>query len=198
MQLKHRPTPLRGYGPDGSAARRHPLRNAVAPLVLRSTWALPRPSRLPRGSRWRGPHQQRPLRPRRQICLAPYAGWLTLHARRHHGEVGPLAWGVMLPGPSPPAVASLGRGDARLLAQPLSGPLQAGVGLLPPPLPAAPRARLAARFPGRPSCRGGDGLTTFRHCSKGGEGRSTPPVGRHLRRGKMEPPDLPTRLLAHA
>jgi hypothetical protein len=42
--------------------------------------------------------------------------------------------------------------------QPLSGPLQAGLRLLPPPLPAALSAHLTMRFP----LREGYGLTTFR------------------------------------
>ena len=79
--------------------------------------------------RWRGPHQQGSLRPRRQFCLARYAGWLTVHVRRHPREVSPLSGGVM--------------------SQPLSGPLPAGLRFLPRPLPAAPSARLAARFPSR-------------------------------------------------
>jgi hypothetical protein len=62
-------------------------------------------------------------------------GSLVTEDRR---EGSPLAGGVMF--------------------QPLSGPLQAGLRLLPAPLPAAPSARLAARFP----LRGGYGLTTLR------------------------------------
>jgi len=83
-------------------------------------------------SRWRGPHQQRSLRPRRQICFAPYAGCLTVHGRPHPGEVGLLSRGVISPS-----------------AQLLSGPLQAGLRFLPRPLPAAPSARLAAGLPSR-------------------------------------------------
>src|SRR4051812_31088556 len=94
-----------------------------------------------------------------------------------HREVSPVSRGVMLPE-----------------AQPLSGRLQAGVGLLPDPLPAAPWARLAVRFPWRED----DGLTTLHRCTKGGEGRSCSPVVRHLRRGMLEPPDLTTHLLVQA
>src|SRR5712692_2558510 len=38
-------------------------------------------------------------------------------------------------------------GDVAAEAQPLSAPLQSGFRLLPPPLPAAPSAALASRFP---------------------------------------------------
>src|SRR5262249_36486560 len=94
----------------------------------------------------RGPRQQRSLRPRRHICFVPYAGWRTVHVRRHQREVGPLSRGVRLP--------------------PLSGPLQTGIRLLPPPLPAAPSAGLAVGFPLREDY----GLTTFR--GGNGVGRS--------------------------
>src|SRR5262245_24948162 len=57
----------------------------------------------------------------------PEVGWLTVHARRHHGEVCPLSGGVM--------------------SQPLSGPLQTGLRFLPDPLPAAPSAHLTTRLP---------------------------------------------------
>ena len=58
-----------------------------------------------------------------------------------------------------------------VMLQPLSGRLQAGFGLLPPPLPAVVSASLASRFPKRPCSRvgrtwGDDGLTTFRACSR--------------------------------
>src|SRR6266705_592615 len=49
--------------------------------------------------------------------------------------------------------------DVAFLAQPLSGPLQTGVGLLPPPVPAAPPAPLAVRFPAARSRRQATGLT---------------------------------------
>ena len=89
--------------------------------------------------RWRLEHQQRSLRPRRHICIPAYAGWLTVHARRHQREVCTLSGRVML--------------------QPLSGPLQVGLRFLPDPLPAAPSAHLTTRFPQRE----GYGLTTLRH-----------------------------------
>src|SRR5262245_25016378 len=58
----------------------------------------------------------RTLRPRRQICIPAYAGWLTVHARRHHGEVCPLTGGVMY--------------------QTLSGPLSADLSVLHHHIPA--------------------------------------------------------------
>src|SRR5262249_25447222 len=82
----------------------------------------------------------------------PNAGWLSVHARRHHGEVCPLSGGVMW--------------------QPLSGPLPAGLRLLPDPLPAVPSARLAVRFPLREDY----GLTTLR-CGHTAWVRSRPYAG---------------------
>jgi hypothetical protein len=79
------------------------------------------------------------LRSRRHICITACAGWLTVHARRHQREVCPLLRGVML--------------------QPLSAPLQNGIRFLPPPLPAAPSAHLAVRFPSSPLAYGA-GRTT--------------------------------------
>ena len=80
------------------------------------------------------------------------------------------------------------------MSQPLSGPLQAGLRFLPHPVPAAPSARLAARFP----LREGYGLTTFRPWNAGGLGRASAPVARHLRRTSSERPDLATHLLVQA
>jgi hypothetical protein len=45
----------------------------------------------------------------RQICIARYAGWLTVHARRHPREVCPLARGVMSPSGSTPIRSITGR-----------------------------------------------------------------------------------------
>src|SRR5260370_42478161 len=59
-------------------------------------------------------------------------------------------------------------GDVAAEAQPLSAPLQDGLRMLPPPLPAAPSASLASRFPSSLPCRGDDGLTTFRRCHRVG------------------------------
>src|SRR5260370_23143882 len=60
------------------------------------------------------------------------------------------------------------RGDVAAEAQPLSAPLQSGVRLLLPPLPAVPSASLASSFPDRPCHWGNDGLTTFRCCHRVG------------------------------
>jgi hypothetical protein len=111
------------------------------------------------------------LHSRRHICDACYAGWLTVHARQHPREVCPLSRGAML--------------------QPLSGPLTVGLRFLPRPVPAAPSARLAVRFPpegrttGLPRCA----AETLR-----GLGPASTPVARHLRRGSSEAPDLATYL----
>jgi len=48
IRLKHRTTPLRGTTGRGSTGPRHPLRSAVAPLALGSTWTVLRQSRLPK------------------------------------------------------------------------------------------------------------------------------------------------------
>jgi hypothetical protein len=91
-----------------------------------------------------------------------------------HREVSPVSRGV--------------------LSQPLSGPLQAGLRLLPDPLPAAPCGRLTAAVPGRrTSSREGNGLTTFRRRNpREGVGGVSPPVARHLRGRSSEPPNLAT------
>jgi hypothetical protein len=102
-------------------------KHAVSPIGLGVHLSVPTPVPATERIRWRRPHQLRSLRPRHQICDTPYAGWLTLHARRHQREVCPLSGGVML--------------------QPLSSPLQVGIRLLPPPLPAAPSVGLAACLP---------------------------------------------------
>ena len=110
----------------------------------------------------------------------PNAGWLTVHARRHQREVCPLARGVML--------------------QPLSAPLQNGIRFLPPPLPAAPSARLAARVPWAPLVCGAGRTTGLPRSADVPEwlGRISTPVARHLRRGSSGPPDLATYLLVQA
>ncbi len=138
-QLKPRTTSLRDTTRCDSAARRHLFDRTRSPH-----WSWGRPGRYydragyRNDFQWRQEHPQRPLRPRRHICLTAYAGWLTVHARRPHGEVCPLSGGVRF--------------------QPLSGPLPAGLRFLPDPLPAVPSVALASRLP-----RGeDDGLTTFR------------------------------------
>jgi len=80
------------------------------------------------------------------------------------------------------------------MSQPLSGPLPAGLRLLPDPLPAAPSVDLAIALPGRED----DGLTTLRHGNLHGLGPASTPVARHLRRGSSETPDLATYLLVQA
>src|SRR5262249_27433334 len=85
---------------------------------------------------------------RRHICFAPRVSWPRLS--RDGRPEGSL-----------PAFAA---GPCRRVAQPLSGPLPAGVRLLPPPLPAAPSAPLAVRCPSRE----GYGFTTFRRCHGAG------------------------------
>ena len=147
------------------------------PLGLRKTWTLLRQSRLPSCLRWRKPHQQRPLRSRRHICIASYAGWLTVHVRPHQREVCSLAGGVM--------------------SQPLSSPLQVGIRFLPPPLPAALSGRLAAPLP-----VGYPGEQRAYHVPRveplGGLGRASTPVVQHLRVPSSERHNLTTYLLVQA
>jgi hypothetical protein len=90
-------------------------------------------------------------------CITASAGWLTVHARRHLREVGPLSGGVML--------------------QPLSGPLQVGLRFLPHPLPAAPSVGLAASLPRR------GGLRAYHvpQTEPRGLGRASGPVALGLR-----------------
>jgi hypothetical protein len=116
------------------------------------------------------------LRPRRHLCITAYAGWLTVHARRHPREVCPLAGGV--------------------LSQPLSGPLQVGIRFLPPPLPAALSGRLAAPLPVD------TGEQRAYHVPRvellGGLGRASTPVVQHLRVPSSERHNLTTYLLVQA
>src|SRR5262245_19650126 len=82
------------------------------------------------------------------------------------------------------------------MLQPLSEPLQPGLRLLPDPLPAAPKSFVRAAFP--PSLprggREGGRATGLPRCAEvtRSQGRSSSPVVQHLRRGKLEPPDLTT------
>ena len=78
----------------------------------------------------------------------PQVGLLTVHVGQHQREVCRLSRGVM--------------------SQPLSDPLQIGLRLLPPPLPAASSASLASCFPVRQLLvlPGDYGLTTFRRCTR--------------------------------
>jgi len=164
IRLKHRTTPLRDLIGSGSAGPRYPLRDAVAPLALGSTWTVLWQSRRPKigGGRTTG------VAARDRSALPPEAGWLSVPVRRHPREVSSLSRGVM--------------------SQPLSGPLQAGLRFLPRPLPAAPSAHLAAGLPSRED----DGLTTLHRRNPRGLGPAFTPVALHLRRGTLQPPDLAT------
>ncbi len=71
-----------------------------------------------------------------------------------------------------------------VMSQPLSGPLQAGLRLLPRPLPAAPSARLAAGLPSRED----DGLHTLHRRNPRGLGPASTPVARYLRRASSGAP----------
>jgi hypothetical protein len=142
------------------------------PLAVGSTWTLLRQCRLPRCFRWRRPHQQGSLRPRRQICVAPCAVWLTVHARRHQREVCPLSGGVATP------------------IRPITGRL-----LLPP----SSSTRSPIGLPcGSLSLTGG--LRAYHVASRKprGLGPAPTPVARHPRRVSSEHPDLATHLLVQA
>jgi len=52
---------------------------------------------------------ERALRSRQHFCITAYAGWLTVHVRRHLGEVCSLSGGVMSPGGSTPIQPITGR-----------------------------------------------------------------------------------------
>ncbi len=104
IRLKHRSTPLRGTTGHSSAGPRHPLRNAVARLAG-TTWTVLRQSRLPKIGGGRTYGRCRP----KQICLAPWAGWLSVPIRRHPGEVSSLSRGVTSPGGSTPIRPVTGR-----------------------------------------------------------------------------------------
>jgi len=85
-------------------------------------------------------------------------------------------------------------------AQPLAAPLQHGIRLLPPPLPAAPSAPLAVCFPSTPLVYGAGETTGLPRSADVPEwkGRISTPVARHLRRRSSVPPDLATYLLVQA
>jgi len=115
---------------------------------------------------------------RRHVCSAS-------SSRFAHGSRTPTPEGSL------PAFAA---GWCRRVAQPLSGPLQAGLRLLPPPLPAAASAPLA-RQPSRTGRRRAYHVAPLSPC---GLGRASPPVVPQLRRRSSEPPDLTTYLLVQA
>src|SRR5262249_59944399 len=75
-----------------------------------------------------------------------------------------------------------------LFPPPLPPPFRAGLRSPPPPFPAAPSARLAARLPARED----DGLTTLHRRNPRGVGPALTPVARHLRRMRLQHPDLAT------
>ena len=141
-----------------------------------ATCTLPRQCQLPKcfggGSRTSKDRYS----PADIAALLPNAGWLSSHVRPHQREVGPLAGGVM--------------------SQPLSGPLQASLRLLPLPLPAAlsghltiPLAVTDSRATGLPRSASG---------TRGGLGRASTPVVQHLRVPSSERHNLTTCLLAQA
>ena len=72
--------------------------------------------------------------------------------------------------------------------------------LLPPPLPAAPSARLAVRFPSTPLAYGAGKTTGLPRSADVPEwkGRISTPVAQHLRRRSSVSPDLATYLLVQA
>jgi hypothetical protein len=135
-----------------------------------ATWSLLRQCRLPP---WVFPTVARAAPAgsgqfRRQICFAPYVGWLSVHDHPHPREVSSLSRGVM--------------------SQPLFDPLQADLRFLPRPLPAASSVRLTAGLP-----VGEDyGLTTLHPGNLRGLGPASTPVAHHLRRMSKEHPDLAT------
>ena len=83
------------------------------------------------------------------------------------------------------------------MLQPLSVPLQHGIRFLPPPLPAAPSARLAVRFPRFLEAGRTTGLPRSADVPEW-IGRISTPVAQHLRRRSSRPPDLATYLLVQA
>ena len=173
MQLKHRTTPLRGTTGHGSTGPRHPLRSAVAPLALGSTWTVLRQSRLPKIGGGRTYGRCRP----RQICFASRTGSLSVPVRRHPGEVSPLSRGVMSPRGSTPVRPIAGRPSLpppsftrRPVGSPCGGPTRAG-------------GRRAYHVASQESSWVRPRLT---------------PVARHLRRMSLQHPDLATYLLVRA
>ena len=122
----------------------------------------------------RRPHQQHAA----VICSVSQASCSDGRVRRHPREVSPLSRGVIsLEGSTPirPITGRRSLSPSSSTRRPIGDHLAAGL----------PRGE-------------DDGLTTFRRCSAGGEGRSSPPVVRHLRLEKVKPPDLTTYLLVQA
>src|ERR1700694_823187 len=125
------PPPLRT-----ARACSHACSSSIGQRTLDSTrlpaLALPTTCTLLRGSQHTESLEAAPARALRSAdisALLPQVGLPTVHVRQHQREVCRL---------SP-------RGDLAIKAQPLSGPLQPGVRLLPPPVPAARSARPTVR-----------------------------------------------------
>jgi len=164
----------RHTGPSGGRYRR-PTDRVDPPRFLQpDTWSGT-PSRYASGA-------DTPLRagaapvglPHRHICVAPGVGCSDSLVTEDHGEVCSLSGGVML--------------------QPLSAPLQHGVGFFPDPIPATPSAALASRLPLW------GGLRAYHVALKRprGLGPASTPVARRLRRVSSEHPVLATYLLVQA
>ncbi len=117
------------------------------------------------------PHQQA-LPPPTSACLLRRLTELS-RAARPEGSLLPCGWGNLAT---------------------LSVPLQDGLRLLPPPLPASASVGLAASLPRRDQ----DGFTTFRRCTVRRLGRASPPRERHLRAVSSERRNLSPCLLAQA
>ena len=167
IRLKHGTTPPARYDRVQFHWPTTPLTGRGCPSE--ATWSLLRQCRLP-------PWVSTVARAapagsgqfRRQICFAPYVGWLSVHDHPHPREVSSLSRGVM--------------------SQPLFDPLRADLRFLPRPLPAASSVRLTAGLP-----VGEDyGLTTLHPGNLRGLGPASTPVARHLRRMSEEHPDLAT------
>ena len=100
-----------------------------------------------------------------EVCLS---GSLVTPDQR---EVCTLAREVMLSGKDSANRPFQGAERSGCQTQPLSAPLQHGIGLLPHPIPAIPSACLAARvpFPLGVRDREDNRLTTFRRCTRVGK-----------------------------
>jgi hypothetical protein len=118
----------------------HLSRHAVNLMGLEATCTLPRQSQLPKCSGGGSRTSKDPYGPADISAWLPNAGWLSSHVRPHQREVCPLSGGVMF--------------------QPLSGPLQVGLRLLPLPVPAVLSGHLTTSL--AVEKQQDNGLTTFR------------------------------------
>src|SRR5436190_16257168 len=134
----------------------------------------------PEMPRWWQPHQQGPLRSRRQFCLLPNAGWLSSHVRPHQREVCPLAGGVMSPHGSTPI-------------QPITG----RPSLAPSSFTRCP-VRSSYDFPCCPRTAAQRAYHVPRVKPNGGLGRASTPVVQHLRVPSSDQHNLTTYLLVQA